>query len=66
MASPKKKWLARKAGEEDAKAAPAKPAPKVEEAAPAPKPAKVEEKAAEAPKREKKPARRLRLSKDRE
>ena len=51
MASPKKKWLARKAREE---------------AAPAPKPAKVEEKAAEAPKREKKPARRLRLSKDRE
>ena len=62
MASPKKKWLRRKAAE----AAAAKPAPKVEEAAPAPKPAKVEEKAAEAPKKEKKPARRLRLSKDRE
>ena len=61
MASPKKKWLARKAREEAAK-----PAPKVEKVAPAPKPAKVEEKAAEAPKKEKKPARRLRLSKDRE
>jgi len=57
MASPKKKWLRRKAAEA---------APKVEKVAPAPKPAKVEEKAAEAPKKEKKPARRLRLSKDRE
>jgi hypothetical protein len=59
MASPKKKWLRRKAAE----AAAVKPAPK---AAPAPEPVKVEEKAAEAPKKEKKPARRLRLSKDRE
>jgi len=57
MASPKKKWLRRKAA---AEAAAAKSAPKVEKVAPAPKPVKVEEKV------KKKPARRLRLSKDRE